>query len=194
MAKRITSKLQQPAQAGRSSPPRSSPTLRDLVEHGLIRLDSLERKHEREQASIEGLWTAMQEAEITAPGKYALHRAVDAATHVAKTVSPTPTQAAMEVMCAFLIAQEQLRRANKEAKPLTQDEQATKELADAMLKSVGFDGAQSAQTTRAMTLFGLPVLLRVRQPNLTDASARPDLPRRDGSLQAVWRWLARRSA
>ena len=126
--------------------------------------------------------------------QYALERAVDAAAHVAQRVSPTPVQAAMEVMCAFLIAQEQLRRANKEAGPLTEDEKAARELSDLMLKSVGFDGAQSAQTTRAMTLFGLPLLLRTRLPNVTDVPAPPAAPRRGGVVQAVWQWIVRRPA
>lgn len=126
--------------------------------------------------------------------RYALERAVDAAVHVAKAVSPTPTQAAMEVVCAFLIAQEQLRRADKAAQPLTQDDKDAQALADAVLRSVGFDGTQTPQTTRAMTLFGLPLLLRTRLPNRTDGPAPSAAPRRGGVVQAVWQWLVRRPA
>lgn len=123
--------------------------------------------------------------------KYALERATDAAWHVAQRVSPTPVQASLEVMCAFLIAKEQLRRANKEAEPLTDDDRSARELAEIALKSTGFDCGRTPQTNRAMVLFGLPLLWRIRLPNVTDGPERTDAPRRGGVLRAVRQWIFR---
>lgn len=100
----------------------------------------------------------------------ALALCVDAAVAVAKKTAATPTEAAMQVACAYLVAREQLQQ----SEPIEPSDAV-----DAMMKSAGFKPTDF-ETTRVMQALGLKPLLQFRK-----SKARADFER----LGWFRRWL-----
>lgn len=133
-------------------------------------------------------------ASISEVEALALTEATRAARAVAERTSPTPAQAAMDVMCAYLVARAQLDCATQIDPELTEDQKKALSLVHAVLKNVGIEPPVSKQVLRFMQDRGVPLLLTVRPPSAPDAAVRPSAPRRDGVLRSVWRWIARRTS
>ena len=111
----------------------------------------------------------------------ALEAATNAAQSVAARTAATPCEAAMEVVCAFLVAREQLRRANKEADRSLEESSAAAKISEALLTASGFS-APDPLTSRAMTLLGLQPLLRIRQSKDPSRPA-PSVPPHPGEAR-----------
>lgn len=82
-----------------------------------------------------------------------LNAAIRAAEYALQRQDVTPAEAAMQVVCAYLIADKQLNIASGE--PLTSA------VSDAVLKAVGLEPLDE-KTYRAMRLLGLQPLLRLQ--------------------------------
>lgn len=117
----------------------------------------------------------------------ALLIAVETAQAVAQRTAPNAATAAMEVMCAYLIADAQLQIAKKQRDPI---KDPCGELADRLLAAAGFE-MPSADAMRAMGLLGLQPLLRMKQSMPTGVLVPLDVPRRGGWRKAVSDWLLR---
>lgn len=121
----------------------------------------------------------------------ALEAAVTAAQRAAELHGIKPCEAAMEVMCAFLVARQQLRMANKEGDKSFDDAMTQARVTDALMTSVGFS-APDPVTVRAMVLLGLQPLLRIRSSSDPSPPAQPEPPRPDAAKTAAPWWRLRR--